>query len=87
MSKVIIPKQNMAEANDQSPIYIAPFLRPYLDDYYIAAASEKVSRNKQRLENLLSPVEEWIMVVQSLLVWENPRNSIILFISANIGLW
>lgn len=68
-------------------VYISEILKPYLTEESVQAFPNKVKRNKIRFERLLAPVEPWIMVIQSLLVWENPYKSAVLFVVTNAGFW
>lgn len=68
-------------------VQISPILSPYLDDETSRLAPEKVQRYRKRLEKVLSPIEAWLMTIQSLLVWEKPYKSAILLGAVNVGFW
>ncbi|KAJ8025010.1 Reticulophagy regulator 3 [Holothuria leucospilota] len=58
-----------------------------------AAEIEKLEREadlrikEERIRGILSPFEELVMSIQSLLVWENPRRSVLLLLCANGFVW
>lgn len=77
----------MAEQEISVKFNISPILKPYVDELYLDSASKKVPARKKSLENLISPVEGWLITAQSLLAWEKPSHSLILLLSVNIGFW
>ena len=42
---------------------------------------------EEQFKSVLSPAEPWIMRLQSLLVWENPKRSAVLFICVHGLFW
>ena len=44
-------------------------------------------RSEEVFNNVLSPIEPCVMQVQSLLVWESPRKSAVLFIFVHLIFW
>ena len=42
---------------------------------------------ERRLQEVISPVESYIMMTQSILVWENPQYTSVMFVCANILFW
>ena len=74
---------NMAEGQLQ----VSSVLLPYLDEFTINDIPAKVERNRKRIENVLSPIEDWVMKLQSLLVGEKPLKTAVLIVMVNIGFW
>ena len=46
-----------------------------------------ILRIEEQFKTVLNPVEPWIMRAQSLLVWENPKRSAVLFICVHGLFW
>ena len=48
---------------------------------------ECLKQSEKMMNELLSPWEPYIMTLQSLLVWENPQHTAILFVAINVLFW
>ena len=47
----------------------------------------RVKFREKRFREILSPLEGYILHLQSLLVWEKPRRSALMFIVVNVVFW
>lgn len=67
--------------------HTSSLLESYLDDRTMADVPERTQRVRKSLEDILSPIEPWIMDIQSLLVWESLQSSLVLISAANVVFW
>lgn len=57
-------------------------------DNPIKLNGDSLNRHSEEiLKNILSPIEPFVMQIQSLLVWESPRRSAVLFIIIHAIFW
>lgn len=68
-------------------VQISPIIQPYISETVADAAPQKLARYRDRFEKLLSPRETQIATLQSLLIWEKPARSLLLFCLVTSIFW
>ena len=48
---------------------------------------KKLEKTEESFRNLLNPAESYVMGIQSVMVWENPKYSAVVFAVVNILFW
>ena len=53
----------------------------------VPETDSNIKQTEDRIINMLGPIEPLVMRIQSLLVWEFPRRSALMFICAHLIFW
>ncbi|XP_072179154.1 reticulophagy regulator 3-like [Diadema setosum] len=77
----------MDDADDSSPTISRSFDSIPADKMRELEREAAIRTREERLKTILSPMEGLVMNIQSLLVWEKPQPSAVMFVCANIVFW